>query len=120
MPNTKVYFIVDLTILEGKLANFEATIKSMIEGTMKEPGALGYDWFLSKDRKQCRLIETYADANAAFAHCSGPVVQGLVPKMLENSTLTSFKVYGDPGAKAGEILATVGAEVIPQWHVLPR
>ena len=120
MPNTKVYFIVDLTIHDGKLANFEATVQSMIAGTMKEPGALGYDWFLSKDRKQCRLIETYADADAAFAHCSGPVVQSLVAKMLENSTLTGFKVYGDPGAKATEILATVGAEIFPQWQVLPR
>jgi quinol monooxygenase YgiN len=120
MPNTKVYFIVDLAIHDGKLASFEATVQSMIAGTLKESGALGYDWFLNKERTQCRLIETYADADAAFAHCSGPVVQGLVAKMLENSTLTGFKVYGDPGAKATEILATVGAEIFPQWHVLPR
>lgn len=120
MPNTKVHFIVDLAIHEGKLANFESTVASMVAGTEKEPGALTYDWFLSKDRKQCRLIETYADANAASAHANGPVVQSLVPKMLENSTLTGFKVYGDPGPQAAEILAKVGAEIIPQWHVLPR
>jgi quinol monooxygenase YgiN len=120
MPNQKVYFIVDLTIHDGQLANFEATAKTMTEGTLKESGALGYEWFLSKDRKQCRLIETYADANAVLAHVGGTVVQQLVPKMLENSTLTSFKVYGDPGPKASDILAKVGAEIAPLWHGLGR
>lgn len=120
MPNRKVHFLVDLAIHEGKLADFESVVKTMVADTEKEPGALTYDWFLSKDRKQCRLIETYADANAAFAHSNGPVVQVLVPKMLENSTLTSFKVYGDPGAKAAEILATVGAEISALWHGLSR
>jgi quinol monooxygenase YgiN len=120
MSNQKVYFIVDVTIHEGKLATFEATAKTMTEGTLKESGALGYEWYLSKDHKQCRLIETYADGNAAFAHVSGPVVQQLVPKMLENCSLTSFKVYGDPGPKASEILAKVGAEIVPLWHGLGR
>jgi TolB-like protein len=27
-------------------------------GTQKEPGALGYDWYLSGDRKRCRIVET--------------------------------------------------------------
>src|SRR5580658_91666 len=120
MPNQKVYFIVDLTIHEGQLANFEAIAKTMTEGTLKESGALGYEWYLSKDRKQCRLIETYADGNAAFAHVSGAVVHQLVPKMLENCSLTSFKVYGDPGPKASDALAKVGAEIAPLWHGLGR
>jgi quinol monooxygenase YgiN len=120
MANQKVHFIVDLTIHEGKLANFESTVETMVAGTEKESGALGYDFFLSKDRKQCRIIETYADANAAFAHVSGSVVSALVPKMLENSTLTSFKVYGDPGPQASEILAKVGAEISARWHGLSR
>ena len=120
MPNQKVYFIVDLAIHESKLPDFEVTMRIMTSGTLKESGALGYEWYLSKDRKQCRLIETYADANAAFAHVTGPVVQELVPKMLESCSLTSFKVYGDPGPKASEILAKAGAEIVPLWHGLSR
>jgi quinol monooxygenase YgiN len=120
MPNQKVYLIVDVAINEGKLSNFEAIVQTMLAGSQKEAGTLGYDWFLSKDRKQCRLIETYADANAVFAHVGGPVVQELVPKMLETCSLVSFKVYGDPGAKASEILAKVGAEIFPLFHGLSR
>jgi quinol monooxygenase YgiN len=120
MANQKVYLIVDLTINEGKLSNFESMVQTMIAGAQKEPGTLGYDWFLSKDRKQCRLIETYADANALFAHVNGAVVQELVPKLLESSSLVSFKVYGDPGAKASEILVKVGAEIFPPFHGLSR
>ena len=38
----------------------------MIAGTQKEPGALAYEWHLSSDRTQCRLIETYADAKTPY------------------------------------------------------
>jgi quinol monooxygenase YgiN len=116
----KVHFVVSLAIHEGKLDQFESIAKTMIAGTLKEPGALVYDFFLSADRKRCRLLETYADANATLAHCTGPVVQGLVPKMLETSSITGFEVYGDPGAEATKILAGVGAEVFPLWHALGR
>ena len=97
MADKRVHFIVDLTITDGKFADFEATVLSMIAGTQKEAGTLSYDWFLSGDRKECRLLETYVDADAAFAHMNGHVVQVLVPKLLESSRLAGFKVYGNPG-----------------------
>lgn len=120
MASSRVHFIVDLKITDGKFANFEATVQTMIAGSQKEPGTLAYDFFLSGDRKQCRLLETYVDGSAALAHINGPVVQELVPKLLESSSLTSFKAYGDPGAKASEILAKVGAEIMPQWNAISR
>jgi quinol monooxygenase YgiN len=115
-----VHFVVDLAIHEGKVDQFESIAKTMIAGTLKEPGALVYDFFLSADRKRCRLLETYADANAVLAHLTGPVVQQLVPKILETSSLSSFEVYGDPGAEAAKMLAGVGAEIFPLWHALGR
>ncbi len=120
MADKKVHFIVDLAINEGKLGEFEATVLSMLAGTQNEAGTLSYDWFLSRDRKECRLLETYVDADAAAAHMNGPVVQVLVPKLLESARLTSFKVYGDPGPKGSEILAKVGAEILPAWHAISR
>ena len=120
MPNQTVRFTVDLAINEGQFDKFAAIAQTMIAGTQKEPGTLGYDWCLSSDRKRCRLVETYADANAVLAHIMGPVVQELVPKMRETATITGFEVYGDPGPKASEMLAHVGAEIFPIWLGLTR
>ena len=120
MAAQTVYFKVDFTIHEGKLAVFEETAKAMIAGTRKEPGALGYEWYLAGDGKSCRLIETYADAEAALAHCTGPVVRELVPKILESASVSSFEVYGDPGPQANAILAGFGAAIFEYRQGLTR
>jgi quinol monooxygenase YgiN len=120
MAKNTVHFVVDLAIHEGKFDQFESIAQAMIAGTLKETGALGYDWFLSADRKRCRLLETYVDANAVLAHMTGPVVQQLVPKILATSSISGFEVYGDPGPEAAKMLAGVGAEIFPLWHALGR
>lgn len=120
MSKQTVRFNVNLTIHDGKLDAFQAIAQTMIAGTQKEPGALAYEWHLSSDRKRCRLLETYADADAVLAHINGPVVRQLVPKLLQTSSLDRFEVYGDPGLKAAEMLAGVGAEIFPLWHGLSR
>jgi quinol monooxygenase YgiN len=109
MTAQTVHFIVDLAIHEGKLAAFEETAKAMVAGTKKEPGALGYEWYMSGDRKSCRVFETYANAEATLAHCTGPVVTGLVPKLLESASITRFEVYGDPGPQVSAMLVGFGA-----------
>lgn len=115
-----VRFNVDLTINDGKLDAFEGIVQAMIAASQKEPGTLGYDWCLSADRKRCRIVETYADADAALAHLTGPVVQQLVPKILEASSISRFEVYGDPGPQAAKMLAGFGAETFQLWHGLGR
>lgn len=120
MSKGAVQFVVDLTVSEGKLDAFEGIAQAMIAGSQKEPGTLGYDWYLSGDRKRCRLVENYVDANAVLAHLTGPVVLELVPTLLEVSSLNGFAVYGDPGPKAAEMLAGFGAEIFKLWHALSR
>src|SRR5947207_15374763 len=95
MTKPGVYFIVDLTIADGKLKEFQTIAQSMVEGTQQEPGALAYEFYLDSSQEQCRLIEIYSDSDAALAHSKGRVVQELVPKLLKVSSLTSFLVYGD-------------------------
>lgn len=116
----RVHFLIDLTIHDAKRQELEDVVNSMLEGTGKEPGALGYEWFLSADGKRCRLLETYADANAVQAHLSGPVVQKLVPKLLEVSSITRFEVYGVPDAAAVAALEGLGAEMFRYWKELGR
>ena len=120
MTAQSVHFKVDLTIHEGKLAAFEETAKAMIAGTRNEPGALGYEWYFSGDHKSCRLLETYANADAALAHCTGPVVRDLVPKLLELASVNGFEVYGDPGPQASAMLAGFGAAIFEFRHGLAR
>jgi len=120
MSKGAVQFNVDLTIHEGKLEALEGIVRAMIAGTQKEAGALGYEWYLSGDRKRCRLIENYKDPAAVLAHMNGAVVRELVPKLLEVSKLDRFEVYGDPGAKAAQVLAGVGAEIFQFWQGLGR
>jgi quinol monooxygenase YgiN len=120
MVKHSVRLAVDLTIGNGKLDAFEKIARTMVAGSQKEPGTLGYDWYLSADRKRCRLLETYADANAALAHFNGAVVQELVPKLLENASVAGFEVYGDPGAQLTEMLAAFGAEIFGRWQGMDR
>ena len=118
MSKHTVRFNVDLKINAGKLDAFQAIAQAMIVASQKEPGALGYDWYLSDDRNRCRLIETYADENAVQAHLNGPAVQDLVPKLLQTSSISRFEVYGYPGPKQAETLTRFGAEIFPLWHAL--
>jgi quinol monooxygenase YgiN len=120
MSMQTVYFTVDLAIHDGQVDAFERIAQQMIDGTKNEPGALGYEWYFSADRKRCRLLETYENADAVFAHMTGPVVQVLVPKMLQNASITLFEVFGDPGPMAAAMLIGVGAEIFAPWRGLGR
>jgi quinol monooxygenase YgiN len=119
MAKTTVRFVVSLTIKDGQFEAFNAIAKEMTALTQMEPGTLAYDWYLSPDRTQCRLYESYVDGNAALAHVAGRVVQELVPKLLGPSTITGFEVYGDPGAST-EMLKGAGATLFPFWQAIGR
>ncbi|MFY9683694.1 MAG: antibiotic biosynthesis monooxygenase [Candidatus Sulfotelmatobacter sp.] len=120
MSEQTVQFNVRLTVNDGRFDAFEEIARTMIAGTLKEPGALGYEWYLSRDRRRCHLIEDYKNASAVQAHIESAVVRNLVPKLLEVSTIDSFHVYGDPGPKAAEALTGIGAEILPFWQGLGR
>jgi quinol monooxygenase YgiN len=120
MTKETVRFTVELTINEGKFSEFESRVQTMIARSLEEPGTLGYDFFLSADRKRCTLLETYTDADAVLAHLNGPVVQELLPQLLETSSVTGFAVYGDPGPTAAQTLKAHGAQIFDLWHLLSR
>jgi quinol monooxygenase YgiN len=119
MAKTTVRFVVSLAIKDGQFEAFEAVAKEMIALTQMEPGTLVYDWYLSPDKTQCRLYESYVDGNAALAHMAGRVVQELVPKLLGPSTITGFEVYGETGAST-EMLKGAGATFFPFWQAIGR
>lgn len=111
MINKTVSLNVALSINEGQFDLFEHIAQEMTAVTDKESGTLVYHWFLSPDRRRCRLIETYENADALLVHFKGPAVQKLVPKLLEASVLSGFEVYGDPGPEATRMLQGMKAEI---------
>ncbi len=115
-----VHVLVELTIHDGKFNAFEAIARQMTADTLKEAGTIGYEWHLSPDRRRCRILETYADADALLAHFKGPVVQQLVPKALESATVDRSEVYGDPGSEAREMLSGFGAGIFDRWQGFHR
>jgi quinol monooxygenase YgiN len=120
MADPKVHLLVELTIHEGKLDVFKGIAQEMIAGSQVEPGTLGYEWYLSSDGTRCRIVESYATRDDVLAHFTGPVVQQLVPKLVQHSRLDRFEVYGDPGLKAAAMLAEFGAEIFERWQGLNR
>lgn len=116
MTGHTVHFKVALNIDSDHFDAFDQIVQQMLAATRQEPGNLGYEFFLSKDRRRCQLLETYADADAVLAHLGGPVVGQLVPQLLAVSVLDGFEVYGDPGPTATAMLAAMGAEVFPWWR----
>jgi quinol monooxygenase YgiN len=112
----KVRFTVELDIADGKLDEFERISRTMTDRTKAEPDALEYEFYISDDRKRCRLLEAYTNAEAVLAHLKGPVVQELVPQLLTASSLTRFEVYGDPGAEAAQILSGLGVAIYSRLH----
>ena len=116
--NSSVNFVVSLSIHDNGMANFERIVQQMIEGTRQEPGCTAYDWYMDKERRQCRLLEQYCDGAAVLAHLRGRVVQELVQKLMECCTITNFEVYGDPGEEATTILQSIPATIFSPWRML--
>jgi quinol monooxygenase YgiN len=92
----------------------------MTEGTGPEPGTTGYEWFVSADGMQFRLVETYVDAAAVEAHFMGSVVQQMVPKLAAVCAVDGFEFYGDPGPKVSAMAAGFGAQFYKYWMGIGR
>ena len=122
MSGTKIHWVAELTIADGKLDEFKiraeetiATVKAM------EPNALAYEWHISEDGKTCHVDEWYADTEAALAHVRGEGVTTKLPKLLEVSEFTGLWIYAsivDPNLK--EALVSFGAVFTDHWGGFTR
>ena len=88
----------------------------MAAETQKEPGTLAYEWSLSADRVRCRLYEAYVDAGAVLAHLKGPVVQELVPKLLEAEASPARRSSATQGPRPPRCSTAMGAQIFPVWQ----
>ena len=101
-----IIFIVEVKIKPKQFDNFLKVAKEMSEVVKsKEPGALNYEWTISRDSTMCYILERYASTEAAMVHVK--VFQDeFAEKFNEVVEMTGFTIYGKPGP---ELIEALGA-----------
>lgn len=99
---------LQMSVREGHLNDARALMSEMVAATREEPGAQGYEWFLSEDGKTCHINERYADSEAVIVHLSN-FSSKFADRFLACFEPTSLSVYGEPSAQARAALDGLGA-----------
>ena len=68
---SKIQLSAKMKIREGMLDGFkQQAAKCLSTAKDKDPGTLQYDWFISSDKTECEIRETYESSEAFLAHVS--------------------------------------------------
>ena len=102
-----VYFMVQLTIHEGKDDAFRGIVDEMCVATAKEAEALNYEWSLSEDGRTCHVLERYADSDGVRAHLEN--IGAFIDRFMVTADVVGVEVFGDPDAVARDALSQFGA-----------
>ena len=66
---SKLQVSARMKIRDGMLEGFRQQAAVCIsQAKEKDPGTLQYDWFISDDKKECEIRETYENSEALMAH----------------------------------------------------
>ena len=107
--NNNVYWIVELSVKDGELDNFQSLMTEMVDATQaNEPGTLNYEWTISEDSKIVHIYERYADSAAAVTHMV-TFGEKYAERFMAAVDQTRFVVYGNPNNEAKAVLEGVGA-----------
>jgi quinol monooxygenase YgiN len=111
-PVSKIAYIIEFTINDGKQDEFTAKAKGYAEATEKnEPGTLGYQWWMQEDGSHCLLQETFESSEALLTHLGN--VGPSLPELLAIAPITRFEVLGTASDQAKAALADLGAKHFP-------
>ena len=105
------YIVTDfqLSIKEGKLADFKAIVNTMVEITeLNEPNTLVYEYHINEDGTECHLLETFKDSDAFMVHFEN--VGHMVDTLFESATMTRAELYGSPSAELQQALDLLGVQ----------
>jgi quinol monooxygenase YgiN len=68
---SKIQVSAKMKINPGMLEEFnQQAAKCLSTAKDKDPGTLQYDWFISSDKTECEIRETYENSEAFLAHVS--------------------------------------------------
>ncbi len=101
--------IVHQTIEPGGLEEFKKTAQlGASNAETKEPGTLGYEFFIDESGTDCYLSEYYADSQSFITHFAN--VQPILEASMKVSRLVEAIVLGDPTPEARAVLAALGVK----------
>jgi len=94
---------VELAIKPGKLDNFRALTREMVESAKDEPGVLLYERFVDDDGRVVYVYERYTDSSSAVSHllAFGRKYSERFMDMVERKR---FMVFGIPSDELKAIL----------------
>jgi quinol monooxygenase YgiN len=108
---SKIQASAKMKIPLGMLDEFKRQVAEYIKQVKeKDSGTLQADWFISGDKTECEIRETYASSEAALAHQDHlRELQGIIFKKF--GIPYSVVIYGDPSQELLENAKAGGMDV---------
>lgn len=103
-----LYWVLKLTINDGKLDDFKALGKEMSDWANENPDVLVYEWFLTDDNTTCHIYERFKNGAAALAYLDG-FGSKYAERFMSMVTPTGFDVYGPADETVRSVLGNYGA-----------
>jgi len=114
-----IYLFVESKVTPGKLDDLRSVIREVsAHCAATEPGMLQYDWFISEDGTEVRVLEEYTDSDAIRFH--GPNYASFQPALGDCRTVQRITVLGPADDDLRSALADRGAFVFDSLATLPR
>lgn len=103
-----IYWLVDCKVKPGKLEDYQAAIRPLIEATRAEPGNHTYDYSISDDGTRIMIFERYDDSEAIVSHVT-QVFSQYAEGFSAGVDIESFTVFAEHlSPEAKEILDAFG------------
>lgn len=103
-----IYWILEVAIKPGKIDNFKALMKEMVEATQaNEPNTLNYEWTITEDNQSCHIYERYVDSAATMVHLRA-FGEKFADRFMAAVDPTRLVVYGTPNNELKEALGGFG------------
>ena len=100
-----------LKIRDGQLEGFKRqAAEIMRQAREKDTGTLAYDWFVSKDGKECEVREAYVDPDALVDHAFH-VHEARSALFAEFAYDHKMTFYGEPSPRLAELVDKIGVDV---------
>ena len=106
----QIQVLVELTIADGKVEEFKFQLPAIIDRVKtNEPDMIGYQWYLSDDKKKCYVIEWLKNPRAWLTHLSN--AEPMLPPLFAIAPITRFEIYGDIPKDVEDVAKPFGAVV---------
>ena len=77
---------------------------------LKEEKTMSYEWYLSEDRKEASLIETFEDSDGAIQRLKNHSESPIASEVLEHVDIKSVHYFGNAKKDLIEIFSAWGAQ----------